>query len=142
MVIPESFGTALRPYRITNVETAEPVGIEELDIPSSSNTDFIPDWCKKLYNEKQKDPDKDPGFEVHIKMWSTRGDMILEGAFMYTGQDSEQLKGTAVDNGTVGRGEALIKGSSHTVQHDLWGRIIMKGDEWSLNVHNLKRSLG
>jgi len=134
----ENFSIALLHSKDISAALAETVGTSVLDIPSSSSTDFIPDWCKKIYNEDQEDPDKDPGFEVRIKIYNTSDEVVVDHVFMYVGQDTEQIKGTVQGSGKIHRGTAEWKNNNVPVTIDeINYSIFYKGDHYLLTIQNL-----
>lgn len=142
MATHESYGIAQHRYKTINAVIAEHAGTPVLDTPSSSSTkDHIPDWCKKLFDENQKDPDKDPGFLVTARLWSRKQELLVEQSFMHIGQDTETLRGTCVNTGKVHACSVHWKGKSADATHNMHDLITGRGDRFELTISNL-RSIG
>jgi len=97
----------------------------------------IPIWCDKIFNEDQKDPDKDPGFIVTAKLWAKMGDLLMQASFMYVGQDTVTLVEEARATGTVDSCTVHWKGKSLVCEHDMKGKEPIKGDPLKINLNNL-----
>ena len=107
--------------------------MEALDITN------IPNWCTEIFDEDQKDPDKDPGFMVTTRLWARKGDLLMEGSFMYTGQNHHTMNEFALNGGTVHRCTVHWKGNSIDAEHDMHGCTPHKGDPCTVTLHNLRQ---
>jgi hypothetical protein len=99
----------------------------------------IPIWCHKLFYEDQEDPDKDPGFKVTTRLWSSNDTLLLEGSFMYVGQDDHTVHELACGTGDVHRCMVYWKSNSVECEHDMQGLKPLKGDRMEVRLHNLRR---
>ena len=97
----------------------------------------IPIWCDKIFNEEQKDPDKDPGFMVTTRLWAQVGDLLMEASFMFVGQDNVTLIEQALRSGTVYACTVHWKGKCINAEHDMKGKEPIKGDPLKINLNNL-----
>lgn len=134
----ESYGIAPRLSKEEFAEIVERAGTPVLDTPSSSSIDNIPSWCKKIFDEEQKDPDKDPGFLVTARLWSKQDDLLIEQSFMHVGQDKEKLTGTCAGTGRVDRCIVYWKGKDVKSTHNMHDLIVAKGDHFELTISNLR----
>lgn len=73
--------TALLRSRTINAETAEPVGIGELDMLSSSSIDHIPEKIRRIFDE----PDTEKWFIVYYI--TKHSEIICRVAFFFEGRD-------------------------------------------------------
>ncbi len=138
MATHESYGIAQHRYKITNVETAEPVGTPVSNTPSSSNTNHIPDWCKNLFENPQKNPDEAPGVQVTMIVNDKKESPLMRGTFMYYGQDHERLTGVCDGFGKVHSCTVIAKGRTIKAIHDMQDMIVDKGNVFEINLRGLK----
>lgn len=86
MAIDEFFITAPRPYRITSAKTAVLVGTEELSMSSFSNTDYIPEKIRRIFDE----PDTEKWFVVYYI--TKHSEIITRVAFYFEGRDKTYIE--------------------------------------------------
>lgn len=99
----------------------------------------IPFWCDKIFNEEQKDPDKDPGFLVTARLWDPKGIRLFESSFMFVGQEQHMLKAAAENAGVVDTCTVYWKNKSCECSHDMHGLKTGKGDPCEVRLNNLRQ---